>query len=98
MGVVDGEVACVFGLIPPTLLSDRAYIWLLSTDLVEQHKFLFVRYSQLWMGEMLKTYDAIYGHCMVGNEKAIKWLKWLGADFFGVDGGRLKFVIRRKHG
>lgn len=95
-GIVNGEVACVWGLIPPSLLSDRAYLWLLTTRLVEDHKFVFVRNSQRYIEVALKTWPEIYGDCVVGNQSAKRWLQWLGASFGDAKDGKIPFVIRRK--
>src|SRR5262245_6511359 len=95
-GMLNGEVACVWGLIQPTLLSHSAYMWLLTTDIVAEHKFLFIRYSQLFVEDMLELYPRLVGDVILPNPSAVKWLKWLGAEFEPVDGGRMKFVIRRK--
>ena len=93
-GLVDGRVACVWGLIPPTLLSESAYLWLLTTDIVAEHKFLFVRNAQIYVGDMLKRYPTLYGD--VGDPRAIRWLRWLGAEILPPVGGRVPFVIRRR--
>lgn len=95
-GIVDGQVACVWGLIPPSLLSNRAYLWLLTTDLVEKHKFVLVRNSQRYIEEALKHWPEIYGDCVVGQKLTMRWLKWLGAEFGEADGGKISFVIRKK--
>ena len=95
-GMLDDEVACVWGLIPPTLLSDRAYLWLLTTDIVTEHKFLFVRYSQRYVEEMLKQYPVLYGEAEINNEPAKRWLKWLGARFGEPNGRFIPFEIKRK--
>jgi hypothetical protein len=94
----DDKVACVYGLAPPTAISNRAYLWLLTTELVEKHKFLFVRHSQLVIENALKRYDMIVGHVAVGNTSARKWLRWLGAEIGVPEGGFSKFVIRRRNG
>jgi len=78
-GTVGGETACVFGLIAPTILADEAYLWLLVTDLVEDHQFLFVRYSQRFIEEVLTDFRAIVGDVEITNTRAIRWLRWLGA-------------------
>src|SRR5215469_12550853 len=78
-GMVDGKVACIFGLVPPTLLSNRAYIWLLTTDLVEENKFLFVRYSQRFIEAALEKFPELYGHVDVREERSLRWLRLLGA-------------------
>lgn len=95
-GYVDGQCACVWGLISPTLLSTSAYLWLLTTEIVEQHKFLFVRHSQRWMEEILCTYPNIIGDYIPGEDRSRKWLEWLGAEFGDFQGGRIPFMIRKK--
>lgn len=96
MGFIDGKVACVWGLVPPTLMSNRAYLWLLTTDLVDEHQFIFVRHSQRFVEEALKEYDIIVGHCHSKETRSIRWLKWLGAEFSVPEGLRVPFSIRRK--
>lgn len=95
-GMLDDKVACMWGLIPPTLMSDRAYLWLLTTDIVAEHKFLFVRYSQRYVEQMLEIYPCLYGEVLVTNLPARKWLKWLGAEFGAESKGVMPFVIKRK--
>ena len=98
VGLVDGELACVWGLIPPTLMSSQAYLWLYTTALVEEHKFLFVRHSQRWMERALQEYETIVGFCKPENKSAIKWLEWLGADFKRPFSERADFTIRKRYG
>ena len=96
-GMVDGVIACMCGLIPPTLLSDKAYLWLLTTDIVAEHKFLFVRHSQRYVEEALKEFPIIVGNCAINNHSAIRWLRWLGAEFdTEIVNGHFGFVIRKK--
>jgi hypothetical protein len=80
-GLVDGTIACLWGLIPPSLLSDQAYLWLMHTPLVENHKFRFIRHSQIQMKKMLELYPNIVGDCLISNRTGKKWLEWLGAKF-----------------
>lgn len=95
-GYHDGSLACVWGLIPPTIMSDTAYLWLLTTNIATEHKFLFVRHSQRYIEEALKVYPRIVGDANASDESAKKWLRWLGAEFEPPFGGRMNFVIRRK--
>lgn len=97
-GYVDRELACVWGLIRPTLLSTAAWMWLVVTDKVTEHKFLFVRYSQRWVELMLETYPVLVGDCLVDNRSAKRWLAWLGAEFSKPTHGKISFIIRAKHG
>ena len=95
LGMHDERVACVWGLAPPSTISNRAYLWLLTTDLVSEHKFIFVRHSQLVIEDALKRYPVIIGHVAVENHQARKWLRWLGASFGTAEKGYCTFVIRR---
>ena len=95
-GEVDGKIACVWGLIPPSVLSEQAYLWLLTTDLIEEHKFLFTRYSQRVVEMMLQVYPTIVGHIDQKEARAVQWLKWLGAEIIAREDGQLHFSIRRK--
>lgn len=96
-GSIDGKFCCAWGLVPPTLLADKAYLWMYSTDEVEQHKFLFVRKSQIAVEEMLKHYPILVGCCETGKTRSVRWLRWLGARFFEpVDPRYLPFEIRKR--
>ncbi len=98
IGKKDDEVLCFMGLIPPTLLSDRAYLWLQTTPAMQDHVFTFVRHSQLLLAEMLKEFPLIVGHCEASQTKSIRWLRWLGAEFGTPIGRAIPFEIRAKHG
>lgn len=96
-GYVEGKLVCCWGLIPPTLLSNQAYLWMHSTPAIRDHQFLLVRHSQRIIEKMLEQYERIVGDCLRDAEDSIRWLKWLGAEFDGAnDGGHCSFVIRRK--
>ena len=95
-GWVDDEVACIVGIISPTVLSNQAYLWLHCTPLVEQHKFLFVRYSQRWLEWAKEEFPVITGHAVISNISGIRWLRrHLGAEFGEPDGNLVPFQIRR---
>lgn len=95
-GYVDGEVACMWGVAPPSLLSTRAYLWLYVTDLVNDHQFVFVRHSQMVIKKLLEEYDLITGHFVIGGPDSKRWLKWLGATFGEPEGNLIPFQIRKK--
>ena len=96
-GFIDNVLACVWGVIPPTLLSHQAYLWLYTTDAIKGHEFLLVRHSQMVIQEILQQYPSIVGHAIIGSDKSIRWLKWLGAKFGEPQGTALPFRISR-HG
>jgi len=96
-GFVDDRVACVWGLVRPSILVNSAYLWLITTDLVKEHTFMFVRRSQIEVAKMLEVCDEIIGDCILGDYRAMRWLRWLGAEFSDPVGGRVPFRIV-KHG
>lgn len=96
-GFIDNRLACIWGVIPPTLMSNQAYLWLYTTDVIKGHEFILVRHSQLVIDEVLKEYPSIVGHAIIGSDKSIRWLKWLGAKFGSPQGTAVPFRITR-HG
>ena len=95
-GKVNGEIACAFGVIPPSLLSDQAYLWSLATDVVDEHQFVFIRHSQRMIEMIHEEFALIVGHVDPQNSRARKWLKWLGATFGEIEPRGMPFQIRRK--
>ena len=93
IGLINEVPVCAWGLVPPSLISDRAYLWLYVTEGVEEHKFIFVRWSQRVMQELRKQYPTIYGCCDIHNSRAIRWMKWLGAEFGLPSDSVIPFVI-----
>jgi hypothetical protein len=98
VGFADDDLVCIWGLAPPTLASDQAYLWLYTTPALKGHEFVFVRHSQRAVEEMLKTFSSIIGHCVVGADSSIRWLRWLGAEFGYPSKGLIPFVIRSQIG
>ena len=94
-GYINDKLACIWGVIPPTLLSNQAYLWLYTTDVIKEHSFLLVRHSQRVIDELLDQYPNIVGHALVGSDKSIRWLKWLGAKFGPPMGTGIPFRITR---
>lgn len=94
LGIDGAQVLAVWGLIPPTLLSDRAYLWLFTTKHFTGHQFVFIRHSQRAVQAMLEEFPCIIGHGVVGADKSLRWLRWLGAKFGEPQGEFLPFEIR----
>ncbi len=94
-GSIDGVLACIWGVIPPTLLSNQAYLWLYTTDAIKGHEFVLVRHSQLVIEGILEEYPSIVGHAIIGSDKSIRWLKWLGAKFGQPQGLAIPFRISK---
>ena len=94
-GFVDDEFICCWGLIPPTFLSQQAYLWMWAPEPIK-HQFIFIRKSQIQVQEMLGKYERIVGHCELRAKSAQRWLRWLGAEFGPPEGNHMPFAIRRR--
>lgn len=95
VGYVDDTLICCWGLIPPTIMANTAYLWLYTTPAVTEQWFPFVRHSQRQIEVMLREYPTITGHCLADAERSIRWVRWLGGAFKERDSqGRMPFVIR----
>lgn len=81
MGMNDDKIIAMWGLIPPTLMSDVAYLWMYHTKHLHGHTFMFIRHSQRAVQDMLKEFPTIVGHAALRNHRSRQWLRWLGAEF-----------------
>lgn len=95
-GFIDDAYICSWGLIPPTVFSTQAYIWMHTREVVTAHQFVFIRQSQRIIEEMLKKYEVLVGHCIVDARRSQKWLKLLGAEFGEPENNVIPFAIRRR--
>jgi hypothetical protein len=93
-GGVDSGIACLYGLISPTVLNDTAYLWLITNDLVDQHQFSFVRHSQIEVKKMLEVFPLIKGHVLETEKRSKRWLKWLGVSLGQRKNGFIEFELR----
>lgn len=75
-GVPVAMTGCV-----PNESANIASVWFLGTDVVNDHKILFARYSTKMLGIYRQTYSTLYNYVDVRNTTAIEWLTWLGAKF-----------------
>ena len=98
VGLADGAVACIWGVIPPTLLSNQCYLWLYTTEALKGNEFRFARHSQMVVADILKEYPEVIGHVKAGADRSIRWLKWLKAELGEPEGLFVPFTIRRKSG
>ena len=97
IGMDDDKVLALWGLIPPTMLSDTAYLWLFTTEHLTGHTFALIRHSQRAVQDMLKEFPIIVGHAKVGARRSMQWLRWLGAVFEEpINNVAIPFTIKAK--
>lgn len=77
--IVDGEVACMFGIVTRQLVDDSAYPWFLTTPLVEKHAIQFARSCKGLLPELLSIHPKLIGMVDARYVLSVRWLTWLGA-------------------
>jgi hypothetical protein len=92
VGYYNGELICAMGLIPPTLLSDNAYLWLVTTPAIDKCRLVFGLNAHRFLKRILTAYPILVGHCDI---KAFAWLKHLGAEIGTMQQGLFPFRITR---
>src|SRR3990172_11802220 len=75
---VDGEPGCVFGLAAPSLISDCAMPWLMTTPAIERRPIEFLRGRRRVLAHMLRLYPHLEGYVDTRHDVSIHWLRWLG--------------------
>jgi hypothetical protein len=95
---IDDQPVAAWGLVPPSLLGDHAYLWLHCTPRIDEYKFMFIRRSQIEIQYLRSLYPTIHGVCEIGNTRAIRWIKWLGGRFGDHVGNHIPFVIETPNG
>ena len=93
-GKVDDKLLAIWGLVAPTLMSDRAYLWLFTTEHLPSHKMTFLRHSRAMVRSMLEDYSTIVGHCLTSASRSQQWLRWLGAEFDEPNDKAVSFTIK----
>ncbi len=89
--LVNGEVACMFGVAPLTATSRVGFPWLLTSDLVQEHRKVFLPATKRWVAHVMQDYDHLLNFVDARNIIAMRWLGWLGfeimpAEPYGIEG------------
>lgn len=79
--LIDGEVGCIFGTVPPVALSSKGVPWMLTSEIFPHHFMHFCRGSVHYLEEMKEEFEFLENYVDARNKDAIRWLKWLGFEF-----------------
>ncbi len=77
-GYIDDKIVCMWGIDRGSMLTNSAFIWLVTCQGVDEHAFIFVRHSQRRLDDLRKRYSYIHGVVQADNEQSVRWLRWLG--------------------
>lgn len=77
--VIDGELACVFGVAPLRgLLGKQAAPWMLGTPWIDKNPSVLIAESRKYVARMVGQYPHLLNCVDARNKRSIRWLKWLG--------------------
>lgn len=75
---IDGELACLMGVTPVSILAGIGCPWLLGSDAVARHAGAFIKQTLVYIPLMLEAYPHLFNLVDARNTKAIRWLKRAG--------------------
>ncbi len=78
VGLIDGEIACAWGVSHESILADAAHIWLLSTPVMERAPVPVARRTRKELKKILNIYPCLENYVDAEYTMCVKWLKWLG--------------------
>lgn len=76
----NNEPLCIFGV----SIHETEYgrpVWLLGNEKLRRYKKEFLINSVVVIRQWVNQYGKLYNYIDCRNEKSIRWLKWLGANF-----------------
>ena len=77
---LNHELAVIFGAVPAP---DESYavIWALGTDAVDRHPLLFIAAADEVLRQLLGRFPVLSNLVHNRNTRAVRWLKYAGAQF-----------------
>lgn len=77
---IDGNLACLAGVVAPSLLSTTGVPWMLGTTVLDKNVGTFIRNSKPYYAEVKAKYPYLVNFVDARNVKSVRWLKWLGFE------------------
>ena len=74
----DGELCCILGCAPISLVSGIGSPWMLGTPVLDTQSRVLVRVTPHYIGTMLKAFPHLVNHVHAENATSVRWLKRLG--------------------
>lgn len=99
-GFADGELNCVFGVGPLSVVTGKGAPWMLGTNALEKNSRILIRKTPDYISTMLRAFPHLVNYVHADNIVAVRWLRRLGFDIhpaepYGVKGAQFhKFTMR----
>lgn len=92
---IDDGLVAVWGYYKPSLFSYRCQAWLLTTDLVEDHKIWFTRCTIRCLRHLFERFEEVEVQVHEDHKLAREWLNWLCFDNVGQYKGFITMLAKR---
>jgi len=79
--MVDGQLACIFGVSPINTAAGLGAVWLLATPHGQRHAKALTRRARPYIDEMLTLFPLMTNLVHQENTASRRWLTMLGAKF-----------------
>lgn len=77
--IINGELACIFGLAPiDGLLGSRAAPWMLGTPVIDRHPRVLMGHCRPYVAHMAACYPHLLNFVDERNTRSKRWLKAMG--------------------
>tara|TARA_R110000868_G_scaffold84149_3_gene237376 strand:+ start:133 stop:552 length:420 start_codon:yes stop_codon:yes gene_type:complete len=80
VGMADGKIAVIWGVLTPSITSGVGIVWAMTTKVTDEHPFVFVRHSRIAMEQIRKDYSELVAYVAADYKRSIRWLRWLGFE------------------
>lgn len=77
----DGQLGCIVGLVETGGLSPQVYPWLLGTNYMQRFPLTVWKLSKKLIRRWTSQHPYMYNFVDARHERAIAWLRALGAEF-----------------
>lgn len=78
VGRADREPGVIYGVINAGETGGQ--IWMVGTDLIDQHRRGFLEKSLSEIADFQLRYDRLWNYIDARNSRALRWLQWLGFE------------------
>lgn len=75
---VDGDLACILGVSPLSMVGGVGSPWMMGTPVLDRHSRILVRMTPEYIGRMLKAFPHLVNFVHAGNRTSVRWLRRLG--------------------
>lgn len=81
-GMFNLQPACMFGVVPSSLLGGSGAVWMIGTDTLVAHQMTFLRHCRGELARLQLVYRHLWNFVADDNTLAKRWLAWLGFHLF----------------